>query len=136
MKSVKEIEVRYSETDQMGIIYHSNYLVWMEVGRTNFLKDIGFDMLDIERDGFLFPVYSMEIKFINPTRYGEKIRVETEIKSFSKIKTVYKQIILNDKDEVKVSAFVTIVCVDKKSFKPVRIDLKLKRLYEIYSLML
>lgn len=135
MKSIKEIEVRYSETDQMGVVYHSNYLVWMEVGRTNFLKDIGFDMLSIERDGFLFPVYSMEIKFLSPARYGERIRVETEVQSFSKIKTVYKQTILNDRDEIKVNALVTIVCVDKENFEPVRIDLKLKRLYEIYFLM-
>ena len=69
MKSVREIEVRYSETDQMGVVYHSNYLVWMEIGRTNFLKDVGFNMMDFEKIGYLFPVYSMEIKFLNPMEY-------------------------------------------------------------------
>ncbi len=54
MKSIRDIEVRYSETDQMGVVYHSNYLVWMEIGRTNFIKDIGFNMVDFERDGFYF----------------------------------------------------------------------------------
>ena len=103
MKSVREIEVRYSETDQMGVVYHSNYLVWMEIGRTNFLKDVGFNMMDFEKIGYLFPVYSMEIKFLNPARYGESIRVETEIYKSTQIKTIYKQTILNDKNEEKVS---------------------------------
>lgn len=133
MKSVREIEVRYSETDQMGVVYHSNYLVWMEIGRTNFLKDVGFNMMDFEKMGYLFPVYSMEIKFLNPARYGENIRVETEIYKCTKIKTIYKQTILNDRDEVKVSAFVTIVCVDKEKFSLVRMDSKLQKLYDVYS---
>lgn len=133
MKSVKEIEVRYSETDQMGVVYHSNYLVWLEVGRTTFLRELGFDMVDIERDGFLFLVYSMDIKFLNATRYGEKVRVETEIYEFSKVKTIYKQRVLNDKDEVKVNALVTIVCVDKNTFTPVRFDKSVKKLYDVYA---
>lgn len=133
MKSVREIEVRYAETDQMGVVYHANYLVWMEVGRINFLSDVGFNMMDFERRGYLFPVYSMDIKFLSPARYNEKIRVETEVFKNSKIKTVYKQTILNDKDEQKVSALVTIVCVDKETFKPVRFDRELPEIYEIYS---
>lgn len=133
MKSVREIEVRYSETDQMGVVYHSNYLVWMEIGRTNFLKDAGFNMMDFEKQGYLFPVYTMEIKFLSPARYGEKIRVETEIFDCSKIKTIYKQTVLNDKNEIKVDALVSIVCVDKEKFLPVRLDLNLKNLYEVYT---
>lgn len=133
MKSVRDIEVRYSETDQMGVVYHSNYLVWMEIGRTNFLKDAGFNMIDFENQGYLFPVHTMEIKFLKPARYGEKIRVETKIFSCTKIKTIYKQTILNDKNEVKVDALVSIVCVDKDKFLPVRLDLNLKKLYEVYT---
>ncbi len=133
MKSVREIEVRYSETDQMGVVYHANYLVWMEVGRTSFLSDVGFSMSEIEREGYMFPVYAMDIKFLNATRYDEKVIVETEIYKTSKIKTIYKQKVLNDKGQEKVSAFVTIVCVDKKNFKPVRIDKQLPKLYETYS---
>lgn len=133
MKSVREIEVRYSETDQMGVVYHANYLVWMEIGRTNFLKDVGFNMSDIEKKGYFFPVYSMEIKFSNAVVYGENVRVETEVYENTKIKTVYKQRILNDKNEEKVNALVTIVCVSKDRFKPIRMDKELKEIYECYS---
>lgn len=130
MKSIRDIEVRYSETDQMGVVYHSNYLVWMEIGRTNFIKDIGFNMVDFERDGFLFPVYEMDIKFISPTRYDEKIYVETSIHKISRVKMVYEQRILNDKNEEKTRAFVTIVCVTKDDFKITRFDRELKEFYD------
>lgn len=133
MKSVREIEVRYSETDQMGVVYHSNYLVWMEIGRTNFLKDAGFNMMDFENKGYLFPVYEMDIKFLSPARYGENIKVETRVSEVSKIKTVYEQKVLNDKGEEKVKALVTIVCVRKEDFKIVRLDSELKDLYDKYS---
>ena len=133
MKSVREIEVRYSETDQMGVVYHSNYLVWMEIGRTNFLKDAGFNMVDFENKGYLFPVYEMDIKFLSPARYGENIRVETRVVEVSKIKTIYEQKVLNDKGEEKVKALVTIVCVSKGDFKIVRLDSELKDLYDKYS---
>ncbi len=133
MKSVRDIEVRYAETDQMGVVYHANYLIWMEVGRTNFLSDIGFNMMDFEKKGCIFPVYSIDVKFLNATRYNEKVRVETEIHEASKVKMVYKQTILNDKDEKKVVAFVTIVCVDKENFKPVRYDKQFPEFYKVYS---
>ena len=133
MKSVRDIEVRYSETDQMGVVYHANYLVWMEIGRTNFLKDVGFKMEDIEKKGYFFPVYSMNIKFSSAVVYGEKVKVETEVYENTKIKTVYKQTIVNDKNEEKVSALVTIVCVKKENFKPIRMDKELKDIYEKYS---
>ena len=105
----------------------------MEVGRTSFLSDAGFNMSEIEREGYMFPVYAMDIKFLNATRYDEKVRVETEIYETSKVKTIYKQKVLNDKGEEKVVAFVTIVCVDKESFKPVRMDKHLPKVHEVYS---
>ncbi len=129
MTSIKEIEVRYSETDQMGIVYHANYLAWMEMGRTTFLKDIGFNIIGLEEMGYIFPVYAMDIKFINATRYGENIRVETVAYEIGKLRTIYMQTILNDNDEIKVKATVTIVCVRKSNFKAVRIDKELKDLY-------
>ncbi|WP_044035572.1 acyl-CoA thioesterase [Candidatus Arthromitus sp. SFB-rat-Yit] len=129
MKSIKDIEVRYSETDQMGVVYHSNYLIWMEIGRTNFIKDSGFNMMDFERKGFLFPVYEMDIKFMSPARYDENIHVETSIHKLSKVKMIYEQRIFNDKNEEKTRAFVTIVCVTKKDFKIVRFDKEMKEFY-------
>ncbi len=61
--SKKEIEVRYAETDQMGIVYHANYLVWMEVGRTALIKELGFLYKDMEDRGVLSPVLDISISY-------------------------------------------------------------------------
>ncbi|EMV4629748.1 hypothetical protein AAC545_002271, partial [Listeria monocytogenes] len=50
------IEVRYAETDQMGVVYHNNYLVWMEIGRTRLIEKLGFRYFDMEEAGYLSPV--------------------------------------------------------------------------------
>lgn len=66
--SIKEIEVRYAETDQMGIVYHANYLVWMEVGRTALIKDLGFLYSDMEKEAFcpqsLISTFPIKSRFI------------------------------------------------------------------------
>ena len=54
--SETNIEVRYAETDQMGVVYHANYLVWMEIGRTKLIEDLGFKYAEMEKDGILAPV--------------------------------------------------------------------------------
>lgn len=71
--SKTEIEVRYAETDQMGIVYHANYLVWMEVGRTALIKDLGFLYSDMEKKGVLSPVVDINISYKNPS-IMEKLR--------------------------------------------------------------
>lgn len=63
MISIKEIDVRYSETDQMGVVYHANYLVWMELGRTQFIRDLGFNYAEMEKDGILSPVIDINVSY-------------------------------------------------------------------------
>ena len=69
--SEKKIEVRYAETDQMGVVYHANYLVWMEIGRTNLIEDLGFKYAEMENDGILAPVIDVNISYKQPMKYGE-----------------------------------------------------------------
>lgn len=130
MKSIKEIEVRYGETDQMGVVYHANYVVWLDLARTKFYSDLGFSIVDSEEAGVLYPVRDVNIKYLSPAKYGEKIFVETEIKEVSKIKFVYKHKVYNDLGEIKIKAETTVVCVDKDNFKLLKID---KALPEVYS---
>ena len=75
--SEKEIEVRYAETDQMGVVYHANYLVWMEIGRTKLIEDLGYTYAQLESDGFLSPVTDLSIQYKASMRYGQKATVRT-----------------------------------------------------------
>jgi acyl-CoA thioester hydrolase len=70
--------VRYAETDQMGVAYYSNYFVWMEVGRTEYCKAIGFRYRDMEeQDGVLLAVVGASCRYLSPARYDDEIIVRT-----------------------------------------------------------
>lgn len=92
IESVSKINVRYSETDAMGIVYHANYLPWLEIGRTQLLKEIGFPYKQLEEDGLLLPVLEINLKYKKPARYDEEITIITRIKEkpFVKIRLEYE----------------------------------------------
>jgi acyl-CoA thioester hydrolase len=74
-----DLRVRYSETDQMGFVYHSHYLVWCEVGRTDFMRELGMSYADIERQGFRLAVADAQLRYHLAARYDDLIRVRTSI---------------------------------------------------------
>jgi acyl-CoA thioester hydrolase len=72
--------VRYSETDQMGVVYHPNYLVWCEIGRTELMRACGAAYAELERDGLLLAVAEASIRYAAAARYDDEIRVTTEVR--------------------------------------------------------
>lgn len=70
-----EIEVRYAETDQMGVVHHANYVVWFELARTRLCAMSGFRYVEIERLGYLLMVTGVELRYRRPARYGDTVRV-------------------------------------------------------------
>jgi acyl-CoA thioester hydrolase len=74
------LRVRYAETDQMGVVYHANYLVWMEMGRTELCKSIGVRYRDMEEaDGVLLAVAEASCRYLYPARYDDEVVVQTGI---------------------------------------------------------
>jgi acyl-CoA thioester hydrolase len=77
MSVVTELRVRYSETDQMGVVYYANYLVWFEVGRVEFMRSLGFDYKQMEvEDGCILPVVEATCRYKAPARYDDEILIE------------------------------------------------------------
>lgn len=74
-----EIRVRYSETDQMGVVYHTNYLVWCEVGRTDLMRTLGFPYGELERAGVYLAVTDASVRYHAPARYEDRVRVHTQV---------------------------------------------------------
>jgi acyl-CoA thioester hydrolase len=72
-----EFRVRYAETDQMGVVYHANYLVWCEMGRTDLIRRIGTSYADIEKQGIALAVVDASLRYHAPARYEDVIRVRT-----------------------------------------------------------
>ena len=76
------LRVRYVETDQMGVVYHSNFLIWFEVGRVEFLRQLGFTYRDMEReDGCYIAVVDARCRYKAPARYDDQILVRTFFKN-------------------------------------------------------
>lgn len=79
MVSQTSFRVRYAETDQMGVVYHTHYLVWCEIGRTDFIRQFGVSYAELERQGLLLAVADAQIRYIASARYDDLITVETRI---------------------------------------------------------
>ena len=75
-----QIQVRYAETDMMGIVYHGNYLPWFEVARTTLLKERGVSYRQLETDGFRLPVIEAGMKFLRPALYDDTVTVVATLK--------------------------------------------------------
>lgn len=123
--SKKEIEVRYAETDQMGVVYHANYLVWMELGRTQLIKDLGFSYADMEKDGIISPVIDIQASYKKPLRYGDTATINTWVEEYDGFRSMYRYEIFNGDGELALTGSSKHVCVKRESFRPI----SLKRTY-------
>lgn len=92
ISSISTVEVRYSETDMMGIVYHASYLPWLELGRTNLLKEQGISYASIEQSGLFLPVVEIQMKYRRPATYDDTITIKTIMKekAFAKIRLDYE----------------------------------------------
>ena len=80
MSNQTRLRVRYAETDQMGVVYYANYLVWMEVGRVELVRALGFQYKDLEdTEGLYLSVIDATCRYIYPARYDQEIVIETQI---------------------------------------------------------
>ena len=132
MKVTTPIEVRYQETDQMGVVYHANYLIWFEIGRTKFIESLGLSYVDMEREGIVSPVIDVEMSFIKPTRYGEEVHVNTWLAEYDGIRSAYGYEVIGEDHEVCVKGLTRHVIVNKETFRPLSLRKKFPDWHEAY----
>ena len=84
MESVTDIRVRYAETDAMGIVHHSHFIVWMELGRSDLLRALGRSYAEWEAQGIRLPVNGVSLIYRSPARYDELVQVRTSLKALSR----------------------------------------------------
>ena len=90
-----ELRVRYSETDQMRVVYHSNYLIWCEIGRTEYLRALGKRYRDLESNGSTLAVAEASVRYHAAARYDDLIRVETTLESVGSRTITFVYVISN-----------------------------------------
>jgi acyl-CoA thioester hydrolase len=91
------IRVRYAETDQMGIVYHSNYLIWFEVGRTELFRELGLPYTAFEEQGLALAVVEASCRYRRPARYDDNLIIETRVEKFSSRKVIFTYQVFRDK---------------------------------------
>jgi acyl-CoA thioester hydrolase len=77
--SETRVRVRYAETDQMGVVYHSNYLIWFEVGRVEFIRQLGLNYRQMEEEGCGIAVVDVHVRYKAPARYDDELVIETRL---------------------------------------------------------
>ena len=117
------VRVYYEDTDSGGVVYHSNYLNFMERARTEWLRSLGFEQDDLVTDyGCIFAVHSMQLNFRRPAKFNDLLSVHCSLVTLSGASFEFKQKIARE-NELLCEAKVKIACLDAERFRPKPIPL-------------
>ncbi|WP_445455239.1 acyl-CoA thioesterase [Flavobacterium sp. HNIBRBA15423] len=113
-----DVRVRYAETDQMGVVYHGNYAQYFEMGRVEWLRNLGISYKWMEENGIMLPVVALNMNYKKPARYDDLLKVKTIFKSQSSVKIEFDYEIYNEKVELLTTGYSMLVFVNMKTGRP------------------
>jgi len=113
------VRVRYAETDQMGVVYHANYLIWFEIGRVELMRALGFEYKTMEsEDDCYIVVAEVSCRYLHPARYDELLRVRTRISQAGNRIVKYSYELLRDSDDHLLATGATTHVICGRDGKP------------------
>ena len=113
-----QVRVRYAETDQMAVVYHGNYAQYFEMGRVEWLRNMGVSYKWMEENGVMLPVVSLSMNYKKPARYDDLLTVKTILKSQTSVKIEFDYEIYNEEKELLTTGYSMLVFVDIKTGRP------------------
>jgi len=113
-----KLRVRYGETDKMGYVYYGFFAQYYEVGRTEFMRNFGLTYNEIENNGIILPVISLNIKYLKPAHYDDLLTIKTILEKIPSIRIEFKYEVYNQNNELLNIGNTTLVFVDEKTRKP------------------
>ena len=123
--------VYFEDTDSGGVVYHTNYLKFMERARTEWLRSLGLDQIKLKQENkVMFVVRKIDIQYKIPARFNDELLIQTDCVKNTDYSIILKQNILRD-EQIITEGKVEIVCINSDFFKPVRISKMVKQLMEI-----
>ncbi len=129
MKNEITITARYAETDQMGIIHHSVYPVWFEVGRTEFIKEAGITYTQLEKDGVMLPLSELSCRYLRPVHYEDRVTLETTVRKVTFSRIVFGYRVFLD-GELMAEGSTTHGFVSSQTFRPVNLKKLMPAFFE------
>jgi acyl-CoA thioester hydrolase len=121
-----QVRVRYAETDQMGVVYHANYLVWFEVGRVEFIRQIGLSYAAMESEGAMIAVVEATARYKLPARYDDELLIRTTLAHFRGAIVRFRYSIVRAADQV-------VLCEGETTHIVVGRDMKRTKMPELYA---
>ncbi|RXT04785.1 thioesterase family protein [Ammoniphilus sp. CFH 90114] len=125
------VRVRYQETDQMKVVYHANYLVWFEIGRTDYIRELGISYSHLEQMGILLPVLEVQCKYIQAAKYEDELKVETTVSELKGVRLTFKYQVKRVKDDQLLAEGWTQHVFATTDLKPVNLRSKMPELYRM-----
>ncbi|MBO6897923.1 MAG: tol-pal system-associated acyl-CoA thioesterase [Shimia sp.] len=120
------IRVYYEDTDMAGIVYYANYLKFIERGRSEWVREIGMDQLEMKAEGVVFAVRRVECDYLGSAVLDDLLTVETEVANVTAARLVMEQRVKRG-DEVLFHAMVTVVCMNEAG-QPVRLPANIRQM--------
>ena len=127
---VELLRVRYAETDQMGVVYHANYLVWCDIGRTEYLKALGANYAELEKSGTMLAVSEASVRYHAPARYDEPIRVETTLRDVRSRAITFDYLITHAETGVRLATASTVLVSLDRAGRPTKLPAETRALLE------
>jgi acyl-CoA thioester hydrolase len=115
------VRVRYADTDQMGVTYHANYLVWFEVGRTDWLRSSGWTYRDMEQAGVALPVIEVFCQYHQPARYDDEIEIRTRATLLTPVRIRFDYEVVRLADDTTAASGHSIHAALNPSGRPCRL---------------
>jgi acyl-CoA thioester hydrolase len=122
------VRVRYAETDCMGVVYYANYLVWFEVGRTEWLRETGWTYREMEADGLALPVIEAHCEYRLGARYDDELEVRTTGRLVSAVRLAFDYTVVRRGDAAVLATGYTIHATLDRAGRPVRVPVRVKEL--------
>ena len=114
------IRIRYGETDQMGVVHHGNYALYLEMGRTEWLRTFGISYNEMEKEGVMLPVISMSLNYKKSAYYDEVVKVKTQLKKTPAVKIEFEYEITNEAGEILVEANTVLAFINMQTKRPMK----------------
>lgn len=114
------VKVRYSETDQMGFVHHSNYAQYLEIARLEWLEQLGISYKWMEENGVMLPVYNLNTTFKKSALFDDRLKIETSLRNIPTVRIMFDYKVYNQKEELLTVASTELIFINTKTGRPMR----------------
>ena len=128
-----KIRVRYKETDQMGVVHHTNYYTWFEVARTEFMRNTGMNYRQMEENGVMLPLLETHCYYLQGARYDDLVTVRTWVSKYVGIRVTMDYEVIRDEDGALLARGSTVHAFTDINLRPLNIKKEYPEIHKLFA---